>query len=48
MISPIECDAPASALHATIRARPATRVRFPPMRLDTHPVTSMATAITTR
>ena len=35
-------------LNATIRIRPATRVRFPPMRLDTHPVTSMATAVTTR
>lgn len=25
-----------------------TRVRLPPMRLDTHPVTSMAAAVTTR
>ncbi len=48
MISPIECDDPASALPATIRTRPATRVRLPPMRLDTHPVASMATAVTTR
>ena len=48
MISPIECDAPAAALPATIRTRPAISVRLPPMRLDTHPVTSMATAVTTR
>ena len=43
---PAEC--PARALNITISTRPATRVRFAPMRDDTQPVTSMATAVTTR
>ena len=48
MISAMLCEAPAAALKATIRMRPATRVRLPPIRLDTQPVTSIATAVTTR
>jgi hypothetical protein len=39
---------PASALNTTIRTSPATSVRLAPMRLETKPVTSMATAVTTR
>ncbi len=41
-------DAPAAALKSTMSTRPATRVRLAPMRLETNPVTSMATAVTTR
>jgi hypothetical protein len=41
-------DAPARALNTTIRERPAIKVRFAPMRLDTQPVTSIATAVITR
>ena len=41
-------DAPASALNTTISARPAIRVRLAPIRLDTQPVTSIATAVMTR
>lgn len=44
----IEPAEPASALNTTIRISPATRVRLAPMRLETKPVTSMATAVTTR
>jgi len=48
MIPLMPPDAPAAALNATISTRPATSVRLPPIRLDTQPVTSMATAVTTR
>ena len=41
-------ELPASALKITMRTRPATRVRLAPIRVDTQPVTSMATAVTTR
>ena len=47
MIS-LSCRRPASALNATMRASPATSVRLAPIRLDTQPVTSIATAVTTR
>ncbi len=40
--------APASALNTTISASPASSVRLAPMRLDTQPVISMATAVITR
>ncbi len=40
--------APAMAENTTIRIRPAISVRLAPSRLDTQPVTSMATAVTTR
>jgi hypothetical protein len=39
---------PASALNTMIRTRPTISVRFAPMRLDTQPVTSIATAVITR
>ena len=39
---------PASAAKTTMITRPAMRVRFAPRRLDTHPVTSIATAVITR
>ncbi len=42
------CEDPASALNATIRISPATSVRLAPIRLLTQPVTSIATAVTTR
>ena len=48
MMPPIVSDDPASALNTTMRISPATSVRLPPIRLDTQPVTSMATAVTTR
>jgi hypothetical protein len=47
-IPEIPPDAPASALKTTIRTRPAISVRFAPIRLDTQPVTSIATAVMTR
>jgi hypothetical protein len=47
-IWPIPAECPASALNTTISTRPPTSVRFAPMREDTQPVTSMATAVTTR
>src|ERR1700683_2911883 len=37
MIPPMLPAAPAAALNATIRMRPATSVRLPPIRLDTPP-----------
>ena len=39
---------PASAANTTISDSPAIRVRLAPMRLDTQPVTSIASAVTTR
>lgn len=45
---PMLPDAPASAANTTIRARPAISVRSAPTRLETQPVISMATAVTTR
>ncbi len=39
---------PAAAAKTTIRMRPEISVHFAPMRLETQPVTSMATAVTTR
>lgn len=39
-------DIPARALKATIKERPTTSVFFAPMREDTHPVISIATAVT--
>ena len=45
---PMLPDEPASAAKMTIRTRPAISVFFAPIRLDTQPVTSMATAVTTR
>ena len=47
-IPSIEFDVPASAAKITMIARPVMRVRLAPRRLDTQPVTSMATAVTTR
>ena len=44
----IECAAPASALNATISTNPAASVRFAPIRLETQPVISMATAVITK
>ena len=44
----IEPDSPASAAKTTISASPATSVRLAPIRLDTQPVPSMATAVTSR
>jgi hypothetical protein len=48
MIWPIEPADPAAALNTTMRIRPAIMVRLAPIRLDTYPVTSIATAVTTR
>lgn len=45
---PIEPEAPASAENTTISTRPMTSVRLAPIRLETHPTTSIATAVTTR
>ena len=45
---PIVSDGPARPANTTIRTSPAIRVRLAPMRLDTQPVTSIATAVTTR
>jgi hypothetical protein len=44
----IEPDSPASPAKTTISASPATSVRLAPIRLDTQPVPSMATAVTSR
>ena len=41
-------DVPASAEKITISTRPLTRVHLAPIRLDTQPVTSIITAVTTR
>ena len=48
MICPMLGEDPASALNATIRIRPAMRVRLAPIRLHTQLVISMARAVTTR
>ncbi len=45
---PMLSDEPASAANTTMRTRPVISVRLAPIRLDTQPVTSMATAVTTR
>ncbi len=45
---PIEFDDPARAAKTTMSTRPVISVRFAPIRLDTQPVTSIATAVTTR
>ncbi len=42
---PTESEAPASALNVTIRTSPLSSVRFAPSRLDTTPVTSIATPV---
>ena len=47
-ISAMVSDAPASAAKTTMSARPAISVRLAPIRLDTQPVTNIATAVTTR
>ena len=47
-IPPIVSDVPASAAKTTMSARPTISVRLAPIRLDTQPVTSIATAVTTR
>ena len=47
-IPPMVPDGPASAEKTTISTRPAISVRLAPIRLDTQPVTSIATAVTTR
>ncbi len=41
-------ELPASALNVTISTKPPTMVHFAPIREETHPVTSIATAVTTR
>ena len=38
----------AASENATMRTRPTISVRLAPIRLDTQPVTSIATAVTTR
>jgi hypothetical protein len=45
-IAPTVSDDPASAEKTMISARPASRVRLAPMRLETTPVTSIATPMT--
>ena len=46
---PIESEAARrGAENTTMSARPAISVRLAPIRLDTQPVTSIATAVTTR
>jgi hypothetical protein len=45
---PIEPEDPAAAADATMSTRPTISVRFAPSRLETQPVTSIATAVTTR
>ncbi len=47
-IPPIESEAPASAANTTMITRPTTSVRLAPIRLETAPTTSIATAVTTR
>lgn len=43
--SPTDPDMPESAAKTTTRARPASRVLRPPIRLETKPVTSIAKAV---
>ena len=45
---PMPFAVPARKANTTMIARPTTRVFFAPSRLDTQPVISMATAVTTR
>ena len=47
-IWPTVSDDPASAEKTTMIASPVISVRFAPSRLDTQPVPSIATAVTTR
>ena len=47
-IWPTVSEVPARAANTTMTARPITRVRLAPIRLDTQPTTSIATAVTTR
>src|SRR5258705_7745849 len=47
-IPPIEFDVPTRAGNTTITKSPTTKVRFAPIRLETQPTTSIATAVTTR
>ncbi len=42
-IAPTEFEEPASAAKTMIRTRPESSVRFGPIRLETTPVTSIAT-----
>jgi hypothetical protein len=44
----IEPDVPARAENTTMIARPVTRVRLAPSRLDTQFVSNIANAVTTR
>ena len=45
-ICPMVSEAPASALNATTKASPSSRVRLAPMRLETNPVASIASPVT--
>ena len=45
---PIVSVGPARPANTTISTSPAMRVFLAPIRLDTQPVTSIATAVTTR
>jgi hypothetical protein len=47
-IWPIVSELAAASEKATISDRPRMSVRLAPIRLDTQPVTSIATAVTTR
>ena len=47
-IPPMLSADPASAAKTTMSTRPVISVRLAPIRLDTQPVTSMATAVMTR
>jgi len=47
-LPPIEFDVPTRAANTTITKSPTTKVRFAPIRLETQPTTSIATAVTTR
>ena len=44
--APTDPDEPASAAKTMMSTRPESRVRFAPIRLETTPVTSMATPLT--
>ena len=48
MIMPTLSEAPASAAKITIRARPTSRVRLAPIRLDTKLVKNIASPVTSR
>ena len=45
-MAPIDVGEPASAEKTMISTRPASRVRLAPIRLETTPVTSIATPMT--